>query len=252
MNGVAGMRKHRLAWALTLTLGWLGFSTAAWAAETVRLPSGVVLLADLPLQPMPATDLHGTGLTSAFKGRVNDDTEFALAEVELPWHLSWVLRLFPELSMEFGEEHILAGLHKHLGLGEADFVTTTLVQRSGFPGVFMQVGRSSALSPSSGTDHRATTLRGAQQAAGYVFLIDGRLAFAACWSPSDLQALPLDVFDAMQMPYEREQGSAEAQFRVVCVGAGVLILVALGLVVACIVVIDKTLRRRKLKRVQRS
>lgn len=178
--------------------------------------------------------------------------EFALAEVELPWHLSWVLRLFPELSVEFAEEHIQAGLQKHLALGQADFVTTTLVQRSGFPGIFMQVGRSTAPSVSTGNNHRAATLRVAQQAAVYVFLIDGRLAIAACWSPGDLQTLPLNMFNALQLPYEREQGSAEAQFRVVCIGSGVLILVALGLVLACIVVIDKTLRRRKSKRVQRS
>ncbi len=70
----------------------------------------------------------------------------------------------------------------------------------------------------------------------------------ACWSRSSTQELPVQIFDAIQMPYEREQGDAEAQFRVVCVGSGLLVLAALGLVLACIVVIDKSLRRRKKQR----
>lgn len=242
------MQKHRLALALMLALGWFNLATAVPAAETARLPSGVALSLDLPLQQVSAANLRGTGLASVFKGQDEKGAEFALAEIVLPWHVSWIFKLFPELSMEFAEEHIQAALQKQLGLEPDSSVTTTLVQRSGFPGVFFEIARSAAPSPASDTSRRGEEFRAAQQVAGYVFVIDGRLAIATCWSHSSTQELPVEIFDAIQMPYEREQGNAEAQFRVVCVGSGVLMLAALGLVLACIVVIDKSLRKRKLRR----
>lgn len=248
MTRVAAMQKHWLALALMLALGWLSLATAMPAAETTRLPSGMALSLDLPLRQVSAPELRGTGLASVFKGQDDEGAEFAMAEIVLPWHVSWIFTLFPELSMEFAEEHIETGLRKQLGLGPDSSVTTTLEQRSGFPGVFFEITRSAAPSPVSETSGRAEDFRAAQQVAGYVFLINGRFAIATCWSRSGTQELPVEIFDAIQMPYEREQGNAESQFRVVCVGSGVLVLAALGLVLACIVVIDKSLRKRKLRR----
>lgn len=242
------MQKHWLALALMLVLGWLSLATAVPAAETARLPSGVALSLDLPLRQLSSAELRGTGLASVFKGRDEKGVEFALVEIELPWHVSWVFKLFPELSMEFAEEHIQAGLQKQLGLGPDSSVTTTLVQRSGFPGVFFEIARSAAPSPASDMRGRAEDFRSAQKVAGYAFLIDGRFAIATCWSRNSTQELPVKIFDAIQMPYEREQRNAESQFRVVCVGSGVLVLAAFGLVLACIVMVDKSLRRRKLRR----
>jgi hypothetical protein len=246
------MHKHWLALALTLTMACFSVATAVSAAETSRLPSGVALSLDLPLRQVSAAELRGRGLVSVFKGQDEKGAEFAVAEIRLPWHVSWIFQLFPELSMEFAEEHIQAGLQKQLGLGPDASITTALVQRSGFPGVFFEVARSAAPGPAADASGRADDFRAAQQVAGYAFLIEGRLAIATCWSLSTTQELPVDMFDAIQMPYEREPGSAEAQFRVVCTGSGVLILAALGLALACIVVIDKSLRRRKLQRLARS
>ncbi|MFN3439896.1 MAG: hypothetical protein ACK41V_19525 [Acidovorax sp.] len=248
MIRIAAMQKHWLALALMVALGWFSLATAVPAAETARLPSGVALSLDLPLRQLSSAELRGTGLASVFKGRDEKGVEFALVEIELPWHVSWVFKLFPELSMEFAEEHIQAGLRKQLGLGPDAPVTTALEQKSGFPSVFFEIARSSAQSPASDTSEPAEDFRAAQLLAGDVLLIDGRFAIVACWSRSSTQELPVQIFDAIQMPYEREQGDAEAQFRVVCVGSGLLVLAALGLVLACIVVIDKSLRKRKLQR----
>lgn len=242
------MRKHRLSLALMVALGWFSLATTVPAAETARLPSGVALSLDLPLQQVSAAELRGTGLASVFKGQDENGTEFALAEIMLPWHVSWIFKLLPELSMEFAEEHIEAGLRKQLGLGPDSSVTTTLVEMYGFPGVFFEIARSAAPSPVSETSGRVEDFRSAQKVAGYAFLIDGRFAIATCWSRSSTQELPVEIFDAIQMPYEREEGNAETQFRVVCFGSGLLLLAALGMVLACIVVIDKSLRKRKLRR----
>jgi len=208
----------------------------------------MALSLDLPLRQVSAPEVRGTGLASVFKGQDENGTEFALAEIVLPWHVSWIFKLLPEISMEFAEEHIEAGLRKQLGLGPDHSVTTTLVEMYGFPGVFIEIARSAAPSPVSETSGRAEDFRAARQVAGYVFVIDGRFAIASCWSRSSTQELPVEIFDAIQMPYEREQGNAESQFRVVCVGSGVLVLAAFGLMLACIVMVDKSLRRRKLRR----
>lgn len=248
MTRVVATQKHWLALTVVLTLGWFSLATTVYAAETARLPSGMALSPDLPLRQVSAAEFRGTGLASVFKGQDDEDAEFALAEIVPPWHVSWIFKLFPELSMEFAEEHIEAGLRKQLGLGPDSSVTTTLVEMSGFPGVFFEIARSEAPSPVSETSGRAEDFRAAQKVAGYAFLIDGRFAIATCWSRSSTQELPVQVFDSIQMPYEREQGNAEAQFRVVCIGSGLLVLAALGLVLACIVVIDKSLRKRKLRR----
>lgn len=252
MIRVAAMQKHRLTLALMVALGWFNLAIAVPAAETARLPTGVALSLDLPLRQLSSAELRDTGLTSVFKGQDDEGAEFALAEIVLPWHVSWIFKLLPVLSMEFAEKHIEAGLRKQLGLGPDSSVTTTLVERSGFPGVFFEIARSAASSPASDTSGRAEDFRSAQKVAGYAFLIDGRFAIATCWSRSSTQELPVQVFDSIQMPYEREQGNAEAQFRVVCVGSGVLMLAALGLVLACIVVIDKSLHKCKLRRMARS
>ncbi len=147
MTRAVAMQKHWLALALMLALGWFSLATTVPAAETARLPSGVALSLDLPLQQVSAAELRGTGLASVFKGQDDEGAEFALAEIVLPWHVSWVFTLFPELSMEFAEEHIQAGLQKQLGLGPDASVTTALEQKSGFPSVFFEIARSSAQSP---------------------------------------------------------------------------------------------------------
>jgi hypothetical protein len=242
------MQKHWLALPLVLALGGFSLATTVSAAETARLPSGMALSLDLPLRQVSAPELRDAGLASVFKGQDDEGAEFALAEIVLPWHVSWIFKLFPELSMEFAEEHIQAGLQKQLGLGPDSSVTTNLVQRAGFPGVFFAIARSAAPSPVSETSGRAEDLRAAQQVAGYFFVIDGRFAIATCWSRSSTRELPVEILDFIQMPYEREQGNAETQFRVVCIGSGVLLLAAFGMVLACIVVIDKSVRKRKLRR----
>ena len=53
------------------------------------------------------------------------------------------------------------------------------------------------------------------------------------------------------MPYERVPGDEDVQFRWLCILSGVVLLMALGLVLGAIVVVDKMVRRRKQVRLAR-
>ena len=90
----------------------------------------------------------------------------------------------------------------------------------------------------------------AREMAAYIILMEGRFVVAAVWG-AHTETQRVTFFDTIRMPYERVPGDEDVQFRWLCILSGVVLLMALGLVLGAIVVVDKMVRRRKQVRLAR-
>ena len=90
----------------------------------------------------------------------------------------------------------------------------------------------------------------AREMAAYIILIEGRFVVASVWG-AHTETQRVTFFDTIRMPYERVPGDEDVQFRWLCILSGVVLLMALGLVLGAIVMVDKLVRRRRQVRLAR-
>lgn len=224
-------------------------SVAALAAAQdgrYRLPAG--LQAQWPPDTLEASSAAAPDPVWAHVFRTGGvhGPEFALGEIGMPWAVSWLFRAAPEWAMAEFEARADAEFRQRLRLGPGDGLLIEPVSVSGFPGLQVAVERR------AGSPQRAGALDGgvagrigrAREIALHIVLVDGRFAVAACWGER-LDGRQLAFFESLQMPREREPGDIGTQWRWLCILSGCMLLLALGLAIGLIVVVDKAVKRRR-------
>ena len=221
---------------------------AASANHQHRLPSGVQMQLPSQSRKLLPSELPHPAWETVIRGHDDSGNGFALAEVVLPWPVSLFLKVAPELAMTQFEDRAAAEIRKHLKIESHEPLHIESMSISGFPAIYVELNRDSAGSAS--VAGAAPQMMQAREMAAYIILMEGRFVVAAVWG-AHTETQRVTFFDTIRMPYERVPGDEDAQFRWLCILSGVVLLMALGLVLGAIVVVDKMVRRRKQVRLAR-
>lgn len=217
-------------------------------ANQHRLPSGVQMQLPSQSRKLLPTELPHPAWETVIRGHDDPSTEVALAEVVLPWPVSMFLKMAPELAMTQFEDRAAAEMRKQLKIESHEPLDIETMSISGFPAIYVELNRDSAGSAS--VAGAAPQMMQAREMAAYIILIEGRFVVAAVWGVHT-ETQRVTFFDTIRMPYERVPGDEDVQFRWLCILSGVVLLMALGLVLGAIVMVDKLVRRRRQVRLAR-